>query len=66
MVVLFPETCDRPCLYCQIKGDALPVLANGHPFGVAASDSEDAFHDAEESQDDDAMAELKFIPDDSR
>lgn len=60
-----PQTCDRPCLYCQIKGDALPVLASGHPFGLAASDSEEAFQDAEESANDEAMAELKFIPDDS-
>ncbi|CDJ45329.1 chloride channel, nucleotide-sensitive, 1A, putative [Eimeria tenella] len=60
-----PQACDRPCLYCQIKGDALPTLANGHPSGIATSESVEAPEEDEGLADDDAMIELKFIPDDS-
>ncbi|KAL8427616.1 hypothetical protein Efla_005791 [Eimeria flavescens] len=64
-----PQASARPCLYCQIKGDALPLpVANGHqPVGVAASDSGEAMEEeaAEAAEDDEAMVELKFIPDDA-
>ncbi|CDJ30787.1 chloride channel, nucleotide-sensitive, 1A, putative [Eimeria mitis] len=59
------EACDRPCLYCQIKGEALPDLSNGNPVGFSTSDSVEAPEEAEEIADDDLMVELKFIPDDS-
>ncbi|CDI77377.1 chloride channel, nucleotide-sensitive, 1A, putative [Eimeria acervulina] len=55
----------RPCLYCQIKGEALPDLSNGYPVGIATSDSVEAPEEAGESADDDVMVELKFVPDDS-
>ncbi|CDJ51311.1 chloride channel, nucleotide-sensitive, 1A, putative [Eimeria brunetti] len=60
-----PQACDRPCLYCQIKGEALPDIPNGNPVGISTSDSAEASEDAEGVAHDDPMVELKFIPDDS-
>ncbi|CDJ58385.1 chloride channel, nucleotide-sensitive, 1A, putative, partial [Eimeria maxima] len=58
------EACDRPCLYCQIKGEALADLSNGNPVSSSTSDSACMPEEAEECADDDAMVELKFVPDD--
>ncbi|XP_026194211.1 methylosome subunit pICln [Cyclospora cayetanensis] len=58
-------TCERPCLYCQVKGDTQLVAANGQACGTAPSGSDEAIEDSEEPSDYDAMVELKFIPDDS-
>lgn len=60
------EASDRPCLYCQIKGEALSRMTNSHPFGVGVADAEETTHDADNSGSDEAMIEVKFIPDDSR
>ncbi|OEH77264.1 hypothetical protein cyc_01350 [Cyclospora cayetanensis] len=60
-----PRTCERPCLYCQVKGDTQLVAANGQACGTAPSGSDEAIEDSEEPSDYDAMVELKFIPDDS-
>lgn len=59
-----PQACDRPCLYCQIKGEALADLSNGNPVSSSTSDSACMPEEAEECADDDAMVELKFVPDD--
>lgn len=64
--VFLAEACDRPCLYCQIKGEALADLSNGNPVSSSTSDSACMPEEAEECADDDAMVELKFVPDDPR
>ncbi|KAL8449053.1 hypothetical protein Emed_003405 [Eimeria media] len=64
---------EKPYLYCQIKGEAMPAITNGHPVGVAASESDGCEnhenhedHEDETSSDYEPMVELKFVPDDSR
>ncbi|KAL8448230.1 hypothetical protein Emag_003998 [Eimeria magna] len=56
---------EKPYLYCQIKGEAMPAMTNGHPVGVAASESEGGDHEDDSSNEYEPMVELKFVPDDS-
>ncbi|KAL8435813.1 hypothetical protein ACSSS7_002190 [Eimeria intestinalis] len=56
---------EKPYLYCQVKGEAMPAMTNGHPVGVASSESEGGDHEDESSNEYEPMVELKFVPDDS-
>ncbi|KAL8275950.1 hypothetical protein Esti_000066 [Eimeria stiedai] len=59
--LLLLEGGEKPYLYCQVKGEALSALTNGH----LAPGLEGGSHEEESSNDDEPMAELKFVPDDS-